>query len=204
METNNTISSQELEQMRTQIAILKNKLDQQVIINDNHIRNSMKAKMSDMTRTVMISIIAGAIALPYCTWFFYWMHLSWPFIIATAIMLAVCLGLTIKQQLTLKSFDFSQGKLLEVAEKLNKVKTHYHEWIRIALPMILIWASWLMYEVIKANGVQPMTVGFCTGALIGLIVGGFIGYRVNRKIVRQSTEILEQIEELQRGDLTQQ
>lgn len=196
---NNTFVSQELEDMRAQIAILKDKLDKQAIVNDTHIRNSMKSKRSEMTRTIGITIFAGVLAIPYCMGVFCYMGLSPVFIAATGLMLAVCVWLTIKQQLTLKGLDFSQGKLLEVAEKLNKVKVHYHEWIKIALPMIIIWFSWLMYEVITHCGIEePMTMGFCVGAAIGGVVGGIVGYRINRKIVRKSTEILEQIDEITR------
>ena len=196
---NNTFVSQELEDMRAQIAILKDKLDKQTILNDTHIRNSMKSKRSEMTRTIGITIFAGVLAIPYCIGVFCYMGLSPVFIAATGLMLAVCVWLTIKQQLTLKGLDFSQGKLLEVAEKLNKVKVHYHEWIKIALPMLIIWFSWLMYEVITHCGIEePMTMGFCVGAAIGGVVGGIVGYRTNRKIVRKSTEILEQIDEITR------
>lgn len=196
---NNTFVSQELEDMRAQIAILKDKLDKQTIVNDTHIRNSMKSKRSEMTRTIGITIFAGVLAIPYCVGVFCYMGLSPVFIAATGLMLAVCVWLTIRQQLTLKGLDFSQGKLLEVAEKLNKVKVHYHEWIKIALPMLIIWFSWLMYEVITHCGIEePMTMGFCVGAAIGGVVGGIVGYRTNRKIVRKSTEILEQIDEITR------
>lgn len=196
---NNTFISQELEDMRAQIAILKDKLDKQTIVNDTHIRNSMKSKRSEMTRTIGITIFAGVLAIPYCIGVFCYMGLSPVFIAATGLMLAVCVWLTIRQQLTLKGLDFSQGKLLEVAEKLNKVKVHYHEWIKIALPMLVIWFSWLMYEVITHCGIEePMTMGFCVGAAIGGVVGGIVGYRTNRKIVRKSTEILEQIDEITR------
>lgn len=196
---NNTFVSQELEDMRAQIAILKDKLDKQTIVNDTHIRNSMKSKRSEMTRTIGITIFAGVLAIPYCIGVFCYMGLSPVFIAATGLMLAVCVWLTIRQQLTLKGLDFSQGKLLEVAEKLNKVKVHYHEWIKIALPMLIIWFSWLMYEVITHCGIEePMTMGFCVGAGIGGVVGGIVGYRTNRKIVRKSTEILEQIDEITR------
>ena len=196
---NNTFVSQELEDMRAQIAILKDKLDKQTIVNDTHIRNSMKSKRSEMTRTIGITIFAGVLAIPYCIGVFCYMGLSPVFIAATGLMLAVCVWLIIKQQLTLKGLDFSQGKLLEVAEKLNKVKVHYHEWIKIALPMLIIWFSWLMYEVITHCGIEePMTMGFCVGAAIGGVVGGIVGYRTNRKIVRKSTEILEQIDEITR------
>ncbi|MBQ2875367.1 MAG: hypothetical protein IJE85_08730, partial [Bacteroidales bacterium] len=104
---NNTLISNELEQMREQICLLKDKLEKQNIVNEQHIRRSMKSKMSSINRTIAGTIIAGSFALPYCSWFFWSQDLSTLFIVATAIMLTVCLGLTILQQVRLKNLDFS-------------------------------------------------------------------------------------------------
>ena len=197
---NNTFISHELEEMRSQISLLKDKLDKQTIINDQHIRRSMKSNMSEINRTIFASIIMGAFALPYCTWFFWSQGLSTIFVVATAVMLAVCLGLTIAKQVTLKSLDFSSGNLVEVAEKLGGIKKHYQDWIKIAIPMILIWFSWLIYEMISTLGVSPMTMGFCTGALLGGLIGGFVGMRMNKKVITKTTEILSQIKDLQKGE----
>jgi MFS superfamily sulfate permease-like transporter len=158
----------------------------------------MTSKKSDMTRTITATIIAGLFAVPYCTWIFCKFGFSPYFIIATDIMLAVCIGITIRQRYTLMNLDFTQGNLVEVAEKLSKVKTHYHEWIKIAIPMLLIWVSWMAYEALTRMEPSPILMGFLSGAGIGIIIGGFIGHRVNQKIVRKSTEILKQIEELQK------
>ena len=193
---NERIYSQELEEMRSQIEILKGKLSKQNIINGRHIARSIKTNMSEITRTVAVSIIGGSLTLPYCIWIFYKFGFSLYFTIATCIMLAVCIIITIKQQYTLKNLDISQGNLIEVAEKLNKVKKHYHEWIKIALPIIVIWVSWLTYEGLTYMESGPIQTGFLTGAIVGCVIGGIIGFRVNRKIVKKSTEILNQIDEL--------
>ena len=195
---NNTLISNELEQMRSQINILKDKLEKQNIVNEKHIRNSMKSKMSSINRTLAGTIVAGALTLPYCTWLFWSLEMSILFVVTTAIMLAVCLGLTISKQVILKRLDFSIGNLIEVAQKLEGIKKHYQDWIKIAIPMLLIWFSWFIYEIISNLGVSPMTMGLCTGALIGGLIGGFIGFRINHKVIRKTGEILEQIEELQR------
>ena len=195
---NNTLISNELEQMRSQISLLKDKLEKQNIVNEQHIRRSMKSKMSSINRTIAGTIIAGSFALPYCTWFFWSQDLSKLFIVATAIMLTVCLGLTILQQVRLKNLDFSDSNLVETAEELSKVKKHYSEWHWVALPMIILWLGWLMYEMISKLGNEPYVIGFCCGAAVGAIIGGIIGFRINRKVIRKTGEILEQIEELQR------
>ena len=195
---NNTLISHELEEMRAQLGMLKDKLEKQTIINETHIRNSMKSKMSDINKTVTGTIIAGVFALCYCTWFFYWQDFSLAFVIATFVMLAVCLGITIAQRVILGKMDFSQGNLVETAEKLSKIKKHYQDWYKIAIPMIIVWFGWMIYEMLSIHGLEsPMAIGFCCGALIGGILGGILGMRINRKVARKATEILDQIAELQ-------
>lgn len=194
---NNTLLSQELEDMRTQIALLKNKLNKQEIVNKDHIRNSMKNNMSNINKTVTATIFLGVFALVYCTWFFFHQGCSIVFTVSTAIMLAVCLALTILQRIKLGSIDLSQSNLIETAEKLSKIKKHYQNWHWIAIPMILIWVGWMGYEMIGILGTEsPMAIGFICGAVIGVIIGGIAGASINRKIVRKSNEILKQIEEL--------
>ena len=198
---NNTLLSHELEQMRSQIGMLKQKLEQQAIVNDTHIRNSMKSKISDLNRTVLGTIFVGIFAVIFAPMTFYIQGCSLLFVIGTAVMLAVCLGLTIAQKINLSRMtDLSQSNLVETAEKLNKTRTHYKEWYRIAIPMILVWVGWMIYEMVNTIGIEsPTAIGFYCGAGVGLIIGGIIGSRINRKVVRQANEILAQIEELQQS-----
>ena len=198
---NNTLLSHELEEMRSQIGILKNTLEQQTIISEQHIRRSMRSKMSDINKTVTATIGLGVFALIYCTWFFHSRGCSLGFVISTTVMLAMCLGLTIGQRIRLGRMDFSKGNIVETAMSLSKIKTHYQNWHKIAIPMIILWFGWMMYEMIGILGLETsMSIGFCTGAAVGGIIGGIIGFRINRKIVRKATEVLSQIEELQNGE----
>jgi hypothetical protein len=197
----NTFISHELEEMRSQIGILKERLEKQNIVNEKHIRKSMKSNMSSINKTVTATIFLGVFALLYCTWFFWSQGCSLAFVISTAVMLAVCLGLTIIQRVNLGRMDFSKGNLIETAQNLSKIKAHYQDWHKIAIPMIVIWFGWMIYEMIGILGLEsPMAIGFCCGAAAGGIIGGVLGFRINRKIVRRTSEILEQIEELQRGE----
>ena len=195
----NTFISHELDEMRSQINALKEKLEKQTIVNEEHIRRSMKSKMSDINKTVTVTIILGIFALVYCTCFFYSQSCSLAFVISTAVMLAICLGLTIGQKITLGRMDLSQGNLIDTAQSLSKIKTHYQNWHKIAIPVLVVWFAWLMYEMTSVLGVNSsMAIGFCCGAAVGGIIGGVIGFRINRKIVRKACEILDQIEELQK------
>ena len=106
---------------------------------------------------------------------------------------------TIGQKITLGRMDLSQGNLIDTAQSLSKIKTHYQNWHKIAIPLLVVWFAWLMYEMTNVLGVNSsMAIGFCCGAAVGGIIGGVIGFRINRKIVRKACEILEQIKELQK------
>ena len=96
--------------------------------------------------------------------------------------------------------DLSEENLMETARKLSKVRTHYKEWYKAAIPMLLIWVGWMVYEMVNAIGVEsPTAIGFNCGAGVGLIIGGLIGARINRQVVHEANEILSQIEELQQS-----
>lgn len=197
----NTFISQELEEMRSQIGILKDKLEKQAIVNEQHIRKSMKNSMSDINRTVRATIFAGLFAAVFCPIYFYIQGCSTAFVVSTAVMLAVCVILTIVQKLTLGRIDVSQTNLIETAEMLSKVRKHYKEWYKVAIPMIGIWLAWLIYEMSNVLGFNsPYAIGFYCGAGVGCIIGGIIGSRINRKVVRKANEILGQIEDLQKGE----
>ena len=194
----NTLISHELEEMKIQIDNLKKKLEDQTIVNEKHIRNSFRTKISDINRTVTITIIAGIFALVYCTWFFHFKGLSLAFTIATGIMLAVCVMLTLIQKKHLSRIDISAGNLVETARDISKIRSHYKEWYKTAIPMIIIWFGWMTYEILTRFEMTPMTIGFLSGAATGGILGGFIGSRINKKIINRAEELLGYIEELQK------
>ena len=196
---NNTILSHELEEMRSQISTLKEKLAKQTIVNDLHIRNSMKSKANDMSRTIGGTVAGGIFALIYCPILFAHLGCSVPFVIVTTVMLAVCLGLTIRQKVVLGRLDFSQGNLVEIARSLGNIRKHYVQWTRLAAPAIIIpWYAWTMYEFFKLDNTGG--VFLLAGATVGGIIGGIIGVSINRKVVRQANKILDQIEELQKDN----
>ena len=196
---NNTLFSHELEEMRMQINLLKEQLDKQTIVNDRHIRHSMKVKATDLSRIIRRTIFGGIFAVLYCPMIFIRMDFSPAFVIVTTVMLAACFASTVYQYRCVKKVDFSQGNLVEIAESVGKLRKHYAQWTKIAAPLIIIpWFGWLMYESYNING--QTGVVFSIGAAIGGIVGGVIGYSINRKVINKADEILSQLEELQKGE----
>ena len=189
-----------MEEMRSQITLLRNRLEQQAIVNERNIRRAMKSKMSDINRTIVLTSVFGLFALVYCTWFFYSQGCSLAFVITTAAILMICVALTIYQRFRLGCINFSEGNIVEVAQRLGKVRKHYYEWPKIALPILIPWFGWCIYEIISIFGTDAFAVGMCVGAAIGGLIGGITGLRINRKVIRRADEILRHLEELQSGE----
>lgn len=194
----NTLISHELEQMKLQITDLKEKLEKQDIVNEKHIRNSFKKKITDLKKTVSMTITVGVFALVYCTWFFHFKGLSLGFTLATGLMLAICVIITLIQKVYISRIDISNGNLIDTAKKIGKFRSHYKEWNWIGIPIVVIWFSWMTYEIVTRFEMTPMTIGFLSGAATGIILGGFIGGRINKKIINKTEELLGYIEELQK------
>lgn len=189
-------SFNELEDMRAQVEVLKKKIEKQAIVSRKNILHSMDAKTSDINRVIAWTIGLGVFALVYCTWFFWLMKLSMEFVIATAVMLALCLGLTIMQKVQFNRVDYSQGNLLETAQVINKMRRHYKNWYFVSVPMILVWYGYLLYEVCRVYSEQEWLMYFIAGTGVGLLIGAIVGVRMNNKVVHRAEEILSQIEEL--------
>lgn len=85
------ITSFELEEMKQQICLLKEKLEKQTIINDNMIRQAMQQKVSRMHKDAIIMIIVAIIGIPYCFFFFMLVGFSYWLAAGTVLFLLACL-----------------------------------------------------------------------------------------------------------------
>lgn len=77
METNNNSNFNELEQLREQMAVFKNRLSKQQIINERLVRNSMGSKMSWIKNFIWIEIAMVPLLLITMAGFHASAGLSW-------------------------------------------------------------------------------------------------------------------------------
>lgn len=88
-----------------------------------------------------------------------------------------------------------QGDLLTVAKQVRRLRQTYKDWMRIGIPMVLVWVIWLLVELyVQHTDNLPIFISIAVGILVGGAVGGWIGDRQNKKYVREMDEIIRQIE----------
>jgi len=185
---------EELDEMRQQLATLKERLDKENIINEKLLRASMKQKAGVINRQAWISCIAAGFVVALMFTFFYPQGYSLPFCIATSIFMTFCCAMTNYYHRDV-SDEAMNADLLTVAQNVRRLKRRYQNWIKFSIPVTLLWLAWFLYELYQqVDGVMLLFWTTSAAALVGGIIGGIIGWRMHRKVLRTCDEIVEQIE----------
>ena len=185
----------ELEEMRQQMAILKDKLDNQTIVNDRFIRRSIQQGVSSINRRYLaIGIIALAM-IPYGYWAFVMMGgLSVALWLACCVMMLLVVGFMIYNTRDMRDHNFLNNNLLDVKRKVALAKKRDGNWLWFGIPVALAWGAWAVYEMSQQMGdikyILPL-------GIVCVLVGVLVGLKIHFKTQRHYSDIIEQIEDLE-------
>ena len=189
----------ELEEMRQQLATLKNKLNQQEIVNDRLIRRSMNKNVVGINRTYLWLSVLCVLMIPYSYWAFVVLSgFSIAFWIGTCVFMLVCFFYTLWNGKDLRDNRLLQEDLLEARRKIATAKKRDSQWLFYGIPTVLLWLAWFVYEAYQKSGSEDVT-GFFYGGCAGGIIGAIVGLKVHFRTQRQYQEIIEQIEDFTGG-----
>ena len=191
MTYNNNIS--EMEEMKQQMALLKKKLEQQKIVNENVLRSAMKKKFFGLNKRGRIIFVLGIFVACWAPGYFSFLGTSNWFCGVTFAMLLFCALKTLQYHWKLWRINFAETNLLKIGEELTLLRSRYKGWHKTAWFMLVPWFLWLSVEIYRQQG--PDSLWMLGGCLIGGIIGGIGGTRINNNMVRQTDELLEQIDE---------
>ena len=183
----------EFEQMREQIALLKEKLLRQQIISERAIIEAAQKGISKLNKAGTTWGIFGIFAVVYCTFMFHRFGFSDGFVIGTAIMLAVCAAVTIYAHQKLRSIDVANGNLVDIAQRLMSFRKIYSHWHLFAVPALLVWCYFLYLD---AQRMLDNAEGFLIAAIVGGLIGGVIGLKAHFKVLHETDNVIKNINEL--------
>lgn len=185
----NNMNEAQFEDMRQQMNILKKKLEQQEIMNERVIRNSMKKTVSSINLRYYIIMALCLFIIPYGYWAFVQISgLSLAFWIGTCILMLICAGATFYNGKDLRDSGLMRNNLIDVRKKVARAKKFDSNWLFFGIPMIILWFGWFVWEIDQK--------GLLIGGAVGGIIGLLIGLRIHYKTQRNYQEIIDQIEEL--------
>lgn len=186
----------ELDSMRQQLSTLKNKLNEQEIVNDRLVRRSMRNEVSSITRRYYILTVLSVLMVPYSYWSFVMIcDFSNAFWIGTSVFMLICGGATIYNALKINDPGLMSHSLVEVHRRVASAKKFDADWLLFSIPTVLLWLGWFFYEVYRQND-GVLVEGLFWGGSIGAVLGACIGLRIHFKTQHQYQEIMDQIEDL--------
>ena len=186
----------ELNDMRQQMDMLKKKLEQQEIVNDRIIRQSMRKDVAYINRTYTWTSVLALMMIPYCYWAFVVLAgFSIAFWVATSLFMLAAVGYTYYNGKDMFDSHLMNENLVEVHKKVARAKKRDSQWLLISIPVLILWIAWFAYEIYLKGGSREV-IGFAYGGTVGGIIGLIIGLRIHFKTQRKYREIIEQIEEV--------
>ena len=185
----------ELEAMRQQMNTLKKKLDQQQIVNDHIIRQSMR-KTAKSIKTRYYAIMAlSLLMIPYTYLIFVErLGISLAFWIATAVFMLICCGATYYNSLNVNIPNVMGRNLIEVSSRMARAKKFDANWLFFGIPAVIVWLGWLTWELYQLDA--EMTRYMVYGIVCGAVFGSIAGFRMHKKTQSQYQEIIDAIEEI--------
>lgn len=198
METvNNTQHEFELEDLRQQMAAIKEKVDQQGHLNEELVKEAIQSKMKGVHRTSFKLSLVALLCIPCYIAMRYTYNFSWPFIFVTILML---IGFVLADYL-INRLDVSHmgDDLVGTARKLAQMKKNRSMSQKIGIAMTIPWLAWFCYESFMHRAITygiADTWGYVITCFVGGIIGFLIGMRIFRKMQRANDEMIDQINEL--------
>lgn len=187
-------SMMELEEMRAQLSLLKQKLNEQEIVNDKMMRKVTSARLSKINRESTIASIFTALFIPLNTFILYQVGASVPFIIVTTLYLLVCILFSAYSRRGINPDDVIYGNLISTKKKMIRYKTLCNRWLMGVIPFLVLWIGWFMLEL-SAWG-STFNRGAMVGAAVGTIIGTVCGIIYYNKSQKNLNEAIREIEEL--------
>ena len=197
------IESKELLEMKEQMALLKQKLDKEKIINEQLMRRVMNMKASSLRTKAILESILALTVIPVFTWV---MHSLFHFSIALCLFFGIVV--TCAQIYSyyihhhFRPKDFINNSVIEAQKETLQLKTYYANWLKyISIPFDITFLTWFIYEAIQLSQANnTSTIIFSISFVVIFIAVFILAMGQYYKIQRTADEIISQIEELEKGN----
>lgn len=194
METN------ELQEMREQMALLKETLRKEQIVNDKLLRDAMRSKISRIHRRAWIAAACALYVLTFGVWAFYSCGFSWWLIGGVVLIMIYCMVMTYLMHRRLAVNSVMTDDLRTMAHAAKRLKKDYIDWlwqgIALSVVMVLGFAAEILFgHTIFSDSSLNARIAVVTILLMSNGIGFAIGYTMHRRVLGLCDDIIRQVEE---------
>ena len=170
-------NNKDFEEMRQQMDILKNKIDNQKITNDSIINNAITKKIDKLNKLGWGLVIFGLLEIPLVMWVFRSLcGFSWLFCIVTALYVLATVVFQAKLNQSVQTQIRPDDNLMAVSRQLVKLKRRNLQQLFASMPLSALWAAYFLWETYQVQHIGPLdfqTILYIVifGVALGLVVG---------------------------------
>jgi hypothetical protein len=180
-------------EMQDQMNELREKLENQKIINHKVLGKAVSQTVSRLKMKSNIPIIFGVAAILLAPSYFN-LGASWISVGFTWALMLICIAATIICNRHIPRMD---RDLVTAAEELTKYKRFHAEWLKFAIPAVILWLGVLVWDVLRGSELdQAETIALFSGIAVGVVLGCLIGFKLRRDQLDSADDLLDQIEDL--------
>lgn len=200
MENSNT--NNELEFLRQQMNVLKEKLDAQEIVNDRLVAKSMRKEMSWIKKYIYVQFALIPFVALIWVGVKYILGLSWWNYSFLMLMCVVFVYIDyVVNVKALSNADYHKNNLIETARKLVKMKRQRTIQMIVEILLLILWLIWTFLEVNSALSTatglrQSLLQGGIIGGYIGGVIGIIVAFVIFYKMQRTNDRMIEQIDDM--------
>lgn len=184
----------DFEEMRQQMNILKEKLQQQEIVNEKVFRRSTRKSLKGINRRYTFVSILCILMVPYSYWAFVkltgmsiWLWL------ATCVLMLIAFVYTQYTGRFISSRVFEKD-LVQARAKVAKAKKLDHDWLKIGIPLIVLWLAYFGYEMYKVTGGED-SIYILVMCVVCALLGGAVGLKIHFKNQDNYEQVIEEIDD---------
>ena len=204
MENNKPLIDNELEQMRSQMAELKQMLDSQIRVNDQLLKKNIIDKSDKINRfglTMLILGMAAAILVPLIMYAIY--HFSPACCIVTALLIACDASFDYYNAHRVKSIDIANINFTEALTTLVSMKklmrTSFAVGMVALMPLMVWWAFEIyaspFFDMFDANIAGIARIAILVSLGFGVVVGIVVAVLLYNKQTRNITQLINTLED---------
>ena len=192
METNDKTFLEMQEQMKQ----LRDKLENEKIINQRILSKVNNMTINRLRAKSNVPLLFGVAAILLAPSYLN-LGASWISVIFTWILMLICIVATLVCNSHIPRMD---SNLVSAAEELTKYKKFHAEWLKFAIPAVILWLGVLVWDILRGTELdQAETIALFSGIAVGVVLGCLLGFKLRRDQIEAADDLLEQIEELKRG-----
>ena len=188
---------QELEQLRSQVAEFKNRLEQQEIVSERLLKQAMSGHVSWFKKLNVWADVVGLCLMPLVALFMREIGSSWAPFITLLVFLIGELIFNIWNTRSISSQHLMSNDVMTSRQRLFRFKQRERWQTVIEVPIIVLWVVWVYFDSTTYTSQNHIdrSVWFVSVVVMGLAIGFYIYYREMRSL----NKVIKDIDEFVNG-----